>query len=98
MSGSGRQWPQVSAVIADLTGLYFPPERSCDLQRGLREAARELGLGSAEECAQRMLAAPPTRAQLQALVRQLTVGETYFFRDRRTFQTLSQVVLPELVR
>ena len=44
-----------------------------------------------------MLSGTLTRPQLHALASHLTVGETYFFRERKTFDALSNVILPELI-
>ena len=43
---------QLSEFVANLLGLHFPRERWCDLERGIRAAARQFGLAEAESCAQ----------------------------------------------
>lgn len=91
-------WSRLSEWIARKTGLHFPPERRADLQRGLTGAAEEFGFTDASACADWLLSARLTRAQLHALAGHLTVGETYFFRDRNTFDALAEHVLPELIR
>lgn len=78
-------------------GLHFPGERLTDLRRGLAAAAEEFGFDDVGACADWLLSAPLTRAQLEILAGHLTVGETYFFRDRRTFETLGSRVLPGLI-
>jgi chemotaxis protein methyltransferase CheR len=37
----------------------------------------------------------PPRAELLALARELTVGETYFFRNNEQFRALAEIVLPD---
>ena len=39
----------------------------------------------------------PTPAQIRILASHLTVGETYFFRERASFQALEERILPELI-
>ncbi len=90
-------WAQVSEFIAEHMGLHFPRERQADLQRGLAGAAEEFGFADPRECADWLLAAPLTKTQLQVLAGHLTVGETYFFRDTKTFEVLASRVLPELI-
>ncbi|HEX4266464.1 MAG TPA: CheR family methyltransferase [Steroidobacteraceae bacterium] len=90
-------WERLSRFIAQNTGLHFPPERSADLQRGLGAAAEEFGFADHVRCAEWVLSGALTRPQLHALASHLTVGETYFFRERRTFEALSNVILPELI-
>jgi len=90
-------WERLSHFIAQNTGLHFPPERIADLQRGLGAAAEEFGFADHARCAEWVLSGALTRPQLHALASHLTVGETYFFRERRTFEALSNVILPDLI-
>ena len=92
------QCSRLSALIADRLGLHFPPERWDDLQRGLAGAAREFGFDDPAACADSLLSVSPTKEQIQVLASHLTIGETYFFRERATLQALSESVLPELIR
>jgi len=91
-------WSRVSEFIAQHTGLDFPGERRSDLQRGLAAAAAEFGLADAAGCAEWLLSESLTRSQLHAVAGHLTVGETYFFRERKAFDALAEHVLPELIR
>lgn len=88
----------LSGLLADRVGLHFPEQRWGDLQRGIAAAAPAFGLDDAESCAHRLLAAPLTEPELETLASHLTVGETYFFRDRRSFEILAERILPELLR
>jgi chemotaxis protein methyltransferase CheR len=94
---SGPRWSQVSELIAARTGLHFPPERRADLQRALGEAAPEFGCRDGEDCADWLLASPLSREELRKLARHLTIGETYFFRERPSFNALASHVLPLLI-
>src|SRR5664280_3101917 len=87
---SEAQWSQLSAFIAERMGLHFPRERWDDLQRGLAGAAQEFGFEDAAACVGWLLSAPPTKAQLQVLASYLTIGETYFFRDKQTLEALAE--------
>ena len=91
-------WAQVSEIIADRIGLHFPSERWGDLQRGLAEAAGEFGFADVAACADWLLSSPLTKTHLQVLANHLTIGETYFFREKKTFEVLAASVLPELIR
>jgi chemotaxis protein methyltransferase CheR len=90
-------WPRLSDFIARETGLHFPPERRPDLQRGLADAAAELGFVNAAACARWLLSDRITQPQLDTVASHLTIGETYFFRDRKTFDALRNHLLPQLV-
>jgi chemotaxis protein methyltransferase CheR len=88
----------LSEFVAAHMGLHFPPERWRDLERGIGAAAREFGLPDAETCARMLPSAPLTRTQIEILASHLTVGETYFFRETKSFEALEEHILPELLR
>jgi chemotaxis protein methyltransferase CheR len=90
-------WGRLSEFIAQNTGLHFPAERRSDLQRGFTAAAAEFGFANSAHCADWLLSAHLTQPQLHTLASHLTVGETYFFRERKTFDALAQRILPELI-
>lgn len=79
-------------------GLHFTAERWRDLERGITAASRESGYAEAETYIRWLLSAPLTRAQIEMLASHLTVGETYFFREKRSLDILEQQILPELLR
>ena len=91
------RWHQLSEVIAARTGLHFPLERRADLRRALGEAASEFGFDDGDACADWLLSTPLSRQELSRLARHLTVGETYFFRERPSFNALATHVLPVLI-
>ncbi len=91
------QWTRLSELVAEHMGLHFPRERRGDLQRGLAGAAVEFGFDDVAACADWLMSAPLTKTQLQVLASHLTIGETYFFRDKNTFDVLASRVLPELI-
>jgi chemotaxis protein methyltransferase CheR len=95
---TGELLVRFDAFLARQLGLCFGPERWDDLRRGLDSASRDLDFADPAACVQWMLTAPLTRRQIDVLVGHLTVGETYFLRDPRTFEILQSQVLPELIR
>lgn len=88
---------RLSDVLAAHIGLHFPAERWSDLERGITAAASAFGMPDAKSCAHWLLSAPLTHSQIEILASHLTVGETYFFRDRKSFEALEQYVLPALI-
>lgn len=87
-----------SDFLAARIGLHYPEERWRDLERATRHAARDLGFDDAQACVEQLLSRPPSRTQIEVLASHLTVGETYFFRDRASFDALESHVLPELIQ
>lgn len=88
----------LSDLLAAQTGLHFPAERWRDLARGIAAAAPAFGMPDAESCARWLLSAPLTHHQIEVLASHLTVGETYFFREKMSFEALEQHILPQLIR
>jgi chemotaxis protein methyltransferase CheR len=91
------EWEKLSDLVADRLGLHFPRERRDDLRRGVAGAADEYGFEDVARCVRSLLAAPPTKEQIEVLASHLTIGETYFFREPQTLSALAKNVLPELI-
>ena len=97
-NGPAAAWlPPLASLVGERLGLDYPPERWPDLERGLRVAALQAGAGHADAFAAALLGATPQQPQLDTLAEALTVGETYFFRERRSFEILEQEILPPLM-
>jgi chemotaxis protein methyltransferase CheR len=92
------KWSELSNFVASRMGLHFPRERWEDLKRGLAGAAHELGFDDIAACIGCFLSGPPTKSQLHVLATHLTIGETYFFRDKAILDALAENILPELIR
>lgn len=88
---------KVSRFVEARMGLHFPEERLKDLERGLRSAAKEFGFDTMESFSEWLLSSSLSRGQIETLASHLTVGETYFFRDARTFEILEAQLLPEII-
>ncbi len=85
-------------MIRRRTGLLFPEKRSDLLRRGVQAAAQLRGqtdLGRFHEA----LAAAPTNSGLwDDLVGEITIGETYFFRNAGHFNALRETIFPALIK
>lgn len=88
---------KLSELVRSQTGLYFTKERWTDLKRGIDSAALELDFENTETFIHSLLSSPLTGKQLDSLVRHLTIGETYFFRDKNVFKVLEKHILPDLI-
>jgi chemotaxis protein methyltransferase CheR len=90
-------WDRLSELIAIRTGLHFPPERHADLRRAVIAAAPEFGFTNDRACAEWLLGARLSSADLRTLATHLTFGETYFFRERPSFNAIASGVMPVLI-
>ncbi len=89
---------QLAGYVAAHMGLHFPRERQKDLGRGISAAAREFNFKDAESCIRWLISAPLSKHQIEVLASHLTVGETYFYRDKAAFAFLEETIFPELIR
>ncbi len=94
---SGDKLGELSRLIAETMGLHFPPERYKDLEYRLLPLTKTLNLKSADDLAELFLRSPMTRASVDLLSASLTIGETYFFRDKELFSALEEEILPRLI-
>lgn len=95
---SENQLHRLSEFVSSQMGLHFPRERWLDLERGILSAAKEFRFEDTATCIQWLTASPLTKGQIEVLASHLTVGETYFFREKKAFEALEQHILPELIR
>jgi len=87
----------LAAFLEKHLGLAFPPSRWRDLTKGLQAAAQELGCRDLTSLAAQLLNTPVSPAILAVLASHLTIGETYFFREKGMFTVLANHILPPLI-
>ncbi|MBN2414459.1 tetratricopeptide repeat protein [bacterium] len=87
----------LSEFLSTNMGLFFSPERRLDLLRGIRDAADAFGFKEASAFIRWIMSAPLNRRQIEVLARYLTVGETYFYREKRVLEALEKYIFPVLV-
>ncbi len=88
---------EVSVLVASAVGLHFPPERWPDLSRALSVLAAQEGFVGPADYSRWLLSSTLSRERTEKIAQQLTVGETYFFRDPAALRALEQQVLPRLI-
>ena len=85
----------VLEAIRIRTGLSPSPPRLRDFETAIRKTMFRAGIAGAEAFAR---AIDEDEGIFDALVSELTVGETYFFREPAQFDLLRREALPELMR
>ena len=89
---------RVSEILAHRTGLNFPKQRWGDLERGLIGVAKDRTFGGdLKSVVDALLSGPLSRGHIEFLASNLTVGETYFFRDRPVFDFLEHCIIPLII-
>jgi chemotaxis protein methyltransferase CheR len=89
---------ELSDFVGSRLGLHFPRERWNDLERGACAASRECAFrDDVELFIGRVLSSALTQNELETLASHLTVGETYFFREKSSLEVFEQQIVPELI-
>ncbi|PDW04602.1 protein-glutamate O-methyltransferase [Candidatus Viridilinea mediisalina] len=81
-------------LLLERAGLHYPERRRSDLAHGLTQAANTCGLENLENLYRGM--ADGGTIWDMAII-QLTIGETYFFRNGAQFAALRQQIIPDLM-
>lgn len=89
---------ELSMYLVNRMGMSFTAERWPYLEQGLAMAATEFGFDNPVNFASWALTADLTRKQLGQLASHLTIGETYFWREKPSFEALQNRILPDLIR
>jgi chemotaxis protein methyltransferase CheR len=89
-----------NAVTCHL-GLQYEDSKLDYLADVMRHRMQSVGRARSESCSDylgSLNASPKGSAEWQALAEQLTVSETFFFRNTDNFLALAEIVLPERIR
>jgi chemotaxis protein methyltransferase CheR len=86
--------PEILAFLEARSGLVFPQGRIGDVEHSLAKAAARIGVRDPHRLLARL---QQDAALLGDLLSELVVGETYFFREPLQFQSLREMVLPDLL-
>lgn len=85
-----------SLQVTEMLGLNFPSSRWKEMERGLLAAAGEAGIGnSKEKIAEWISKADYSRNEADIIINCLTVGETYFFREKDALEIFSREIIHE---
>jgi len=88
--------PELSRLITTHTGLYFPEKKWNTLTKGLKSAIKDLDT-DIYQLFQSLHSSPSTEI-INAITSRLTIGETYFLRDKNFFQILQDHLLRGIIK
>ena len=83
--------------LIELTGLAFYTERDSLLIEVIEARLTELGLPDCSTYATFLTEGAEGSAEMERLIAQLTIGETYFFRDQEQFAAIRDIILPDIL-
>jgi chemotaxis protein methyltransferase CheR len=79
-------------------GLSFPREKWGDLEKGIHSICRQFGSDDEEAFVRFVISTPLSKRQIEMFASGLTIGETYFFREKKMFDALKHIVRSDFVR
>jgi chemotaxis protein methyltransferase CheR len=90
--------PRLSEYLTAKIGLHFSNRNGNELHQKMTTAMMDFGFENVAEFIAWLLSlSSPTQKQIEILASHLTVGETYFFREKMAFEILEQSILPGLI-
>ena len=88
---------RLSEYLTAKIGLHFSNRNRNELHQKMAAAMKDFDFEDVGEFIEWLLSSSPTQKQIEILASHLTVGETYFFREKRAFEILEQSILPGLM-
>ncbi len=87
----------ISHFIGEEMGLFFPENKWVELERGLKRACHAFHYQDLNTCVQWLMSSHLNQEKTEILASCLTVGETYFYRDTKIFETIEKDKLIPLI-
>jgi len=85
-------------LLIEAGGLHFEEDRNQALHLALWKRLQQQGYDSYREYYNLLKYHPDGRLEIRELLDLITVGETYFFRNKAQFNVLMRSVLPEIIQ
>jgi chemotaxis protein methyltransferase CheR len=86
-----------SDFVRNLVGLDFVPKNWPSLKRSLSRASLSRGFETTTEFVKWIRDVSDDATKIDILASLLTIGETFFFRDSKTFEGIERVIIPDLI-
>jgi chemotaxis protein methyltransferase CheR len=85
-------------LLIEACGLQFEEDRNQSLHFALWQRLQHRGYDSYQEYYNLLKFHPQGRLEIRELLDLITIGETYFFRNKAQFNVLMRFVLPEIIQ
>ncbi len=90
---------KLKAAIAERFGIYIRPQDDAPFCKKIHARVQDLKLSTYESyCDLLTSASDLTQSEWRELIRQITISETYFMRDKGHIHLLQNNILPELIK
>lgn len=90
-------YSQLKEHLIESTGLAYYSDKDSDLAERISRRLSRVGLSDCDSYLRLLRDGAHGEVELDELIAELTIGETYFFRYREQFEALQYTVLPDLI-
>jgi chemotaxis protein methyltransferase CheR len=97
-SASGPELMRIRDVIYHAAGIFHPDNKLRLLEDRCQRRMKELGISSLCAYSECLTARPGQSAEMIALLNEITIGETSFFRNQPQLDALRRIVIPNVLR
>lgn len=95
---SDDTYARLGLFLEEKTGINMASKRRTEVEYSIAHAAQEAGYSDQSAFIEEVIHHPVHQNQAyQSLIRHITIGETYFFRDHELFSILEKQILPEMI-
>ncbi len=87
-----------SDFVRNLVGLDFVPKNWPSLRRTLSRVSLSRGFETTSDFVKWLVDVHDQNSKIDILANILTIGETFFFRDFKTFEGIERVIIPDFIK
>ncbi|MBF0537041.1 MAG: tetratricopeptide repeat protein [Nitrospirae bacterium] len=91
-------YKKLSELISLRTGLNFSQAKWDDLKKGLQRAQGDFGFQDVDAFISWLVSSPITAEDIERLACHITIGETYFFREKSSLEALQNHIFPQIIQ
>jgi chemotaxis protein methyltransferase CheR len=96
-SASNAYLLRIRDLIYQIAGIFHPDHRLVFLEERCSRRMKVLAIASVRDYLDCLSVKPGHQVELVALLNEITIGETYFFRNEPQLEALRKVILPKIV-
>jgi len=89
---------KVRDYISTHFGIHYPRTRLAELSHKLESISARMGYDETADCIDTLLTGHMADDRLNQLIENITVGETYFFREPEAIEAIATTIIPAIVK
>ncbi|MDY0191714.1 MAG: CheR family methyltransferase [Desulfuromonas sp.] len=86
----------LSRKVTERLGISFPVKQWDVLARAFSRAGVDLGFADFNACARWFITTPNSRELVEKVADYLTIGETYFMREKNSLEIIAREIVPQI--